>query len=143
MAFGIDRRSREEAVVAGQRIALIELREPDGLVEPDVGMVDDAGVAGLKLDAGHVLGRVTSAAESRKCERHPTRRLAVRRARAVVTTRSGVPRCHSSAKRGGGRCRGGLTFDGAARRPSAGAAAISASVSRFCPTKLPASLSAL
>ena len=51
MAVGILRRSRHQAVVAGQRIGLVQLARRGGAIDADVGVMHDARVAGMELDA--------------------------------------------------------------------------------------------
>ena len=54
VTVGILGRARHEAVIAGQRIGGVEPPRRGGAIDPDVGVVHDAGITRMELDAPHV-----------------------------------------------------------------------------------------
>ena len=54
VAVGILRRPRHQAVIAGQRIGLVQLACGVRAIDADIGVMHHAAVAGMKLDAAHV-----------------------------------------------------------------------------------------
>ena len=74
-------------------------REPARAIESDVGVMHDARVARLKLDAGDVLRRVDRQRDDEDAK-HIARRGGQLKGAGGVTTRSGVPSCHPSVNRG-------------------------------------------
>ena len=69
VSVGIFRRSRHQAVVARQRIGLVESARRRRAIDADVGVMHDARVAGMEFDAGHVGPLRHRQLESRRCGR--------------------------------------------------------------------------